>query len=1232
MDEVRHISPTISAGSFDGEAAFDAEYYIRHYAHDIKDKNIIEHYRQIGEKSGFKPNFIFDPRWYCSQYGLRMDSELLVNYMQEGEKAGRKPSALFDTAWFIDTYRDHLQNVENVSAIVFYVQNRSELKLSPNPYFDLEYYYEQNPDVASASVDGFEHYVTWGVFEGRRASKNFDADFVWYRYLANNKSINPFLAFLDYGIGLGWSAIPIADTHSVAREIKINQAPSISFEGEQASYGGLKKAKSFAFYLPQFHAIPENDEWWGKGFTEWTNVPRGVPRFKGHVQPKIPRDLGFYDLMSSDTINKQIDMARRGGIYGFCFYYYNFDGKRLLEKPLDKFLELSESRFPFCLMWANENWTRRWDGREQDILLAQTYNNADEQSLIADISMYLKQPSYYRISGRPLFLLYRADVIPNCRQTLKRWRKIFLDEHGLNPIIAMAQAFGTNDPTIYGFDAAIEFPPHKFGSFLRRANADFEILDHDFQGDIRLYDDLVKESLGDFPKAYPLIKTIVPGWDNDARKQGAGLTFQGSTPEKFENWIKGLVAKLDDNRIFSEKLFFVNAWNEWCEGAYLEPDTHYGFAYVNSFARAISGSRDFSKRKILLVGHDAFPAGAQQLIYNIGSTLRFRFGIEVSFILMGGGGMVKDYSDVGPTYVVDQHMNFWPELNGHIHRLAEAGYSHAVTNSVFSGSIIDSLRGDNFSVVSLIHELPKIIESSAGRGYVTNIFEKSHTVVFPNEYVWRELTTKYGHPSGRTVVRPQGIYKSLQHHDRDEVRASLQIPEGAKIVLNVGYADLRKGVDIFASAANFMKSAGDDIYFIWIGGRDPSIDTWLNYKSENSNLLFLGFTREVDKFICAADVFLLSSREDPFPSVVLESLALGVPVVAFEGTGGASELLRDERLGAIVPYNDLAALAEKIRSTINSDDVSGRRRLSDYRRKFAERQFDFSEYCADVISMTQDFKRVSVIVPNYNYASYIAERLESIFAQTYPIYEIIVLDDASSDNSVNVIEMLATQNRREFTLVENDTNSGNVFVQWQKGLRLARGEYVWIAEADDLSDPLFLECLVEAVAKSHALFGFCDSRAVDDIGNTIYDNYKGYYNTLLPGALSEPELFDADDFLSRYLSTRNMILNASSVLWSRAALVEALGDLEEQEIAELRLAGDWKTYIRACLSGGKVAYEPAVLNVHRRHARSVTGSIEKHLHIREIESVHAFFNEQTGSLDALDEQKIYIQTLRSQLS
>ncbi|MCF6204917.1 MAG: glycoside hydrolase family 99-like domain-containing protein [Methylococcaceae bacterium] len=382
---------------------------------------------------------------------------------------------------------------------------------------------------------------------------------------------------------------------NLASEIRTNVSPGNDFEEFDASIIKGKKldAKVIAFYLPQFYSFPENDEWWGKGFTEWTNVSKAIPRFSGHYQPRIPRDLGFYNQTSENTIRKQIELAASSGLHGFCFYYYWFNKKRLLDKPLDIFANLDDSSFPFCLMWANENWTRSWDGLQNDVLLQQDYIDSDEDALLKDLNNYFANDKYIKVNGRPIFIIYRPGLIPAAKETFKRWRKKWKLNHTVEPYILMVQGFGDFDPDVFGLDGAIEFPPHKLCLQASKIpNENLLVFDSDFKGLVTKYKQVISRSLSEKPPSYPLIKTAIPSWDNDARREGKGHTILGSTPKKYQYWLRKLIKYSKENTFYGESLVFINAWNEWAEAAYLEPDIHYGSAYLNATARAITNTKE----------------------------------------------------------------------------------------------------------------------------------------------------------------------------------------------------------------------------------------------------------------------------------------------------------------------------------------------------------------------------------------------------------------------------------------------------------------------------------------------------------------------------------------------------------------------------------------------------------------------------------------------------------------
>ncbi len=357
--------------------------------------------------------------------------------------------------------------------------------------------------------------------------------------------------------------------------------------------------KLIAFYLPQFHPIPENDVWWGRGFTEWANVSKAVPQFIGHYQPRLPGELGFYDLRIPDIQKRQIELARKYGIHGFAFYYYWFNGKRLLEKPLDLFLKSNEN-FPFCICWANENWTRRWDGQEDDILIAQQHSLESDRRFIEDVSSVLKDKRYIRINGRPLLIVYRANILPNVLQTVDLWRE-YCQKHDIgDPYLVAAQTFWFEDPHKVGFDAALEFPPHNVA--ITDIRHKVKISNPNYKGNIIDYKEIIEKTSSLTRPEYQLFRTVFPSWDNEARKPGRGYTFAFSTPALYKEWLFQAARYTLQEQDPEKRLLFINAWNEWGEGAYLEPDRKYGYAYLQATTdtlRKLSdeySNRQFTKR------------------------------------------------------------------------------------------------------------------------------------------------------------------------------------------------------------------------------------------------------------------------------------------------------------------------------------------------------------------------------------------------------------------------------------------------------------------------------------------------------------------------------------------------------------------------------------------------------------------------------------------------------------
>lgn len=376
--------------------------------------------------------------------------------------------------------------------------------------------------------------------------------------------------------------------------------------------------RAIAIHLPQFHPFPENDEWWGKGFTEWTNVTKAKPLFEGHYQPHLPSDLGYYDLRLEEARLAQEALAKSYGLSGFCYYHYWFNGKRLMEEPLLRKMANPKEDFPFMLCWANENWTRTWDGSDHKVLMKQEYNLEDDALHIKYlIETYFLDERYIRVNGKPVFFIYRSTLFPDMSATISLWRKIAKESYNLELYIGRCETFNSEDESFVvdgGFDVAMEFQPFCNNLF----KADYEnkaqsrtLIDKindklhyklkigessidkkiKNQGprilDLEYYVDYLIRNKDSIKKNYKIFPGITPCWDNTARKGERGMVFENSSPMLYEKWLTHIV-KTFKPFTKEENFIFINAWNEWAEGNHLEPDAKYGRQYLEATKKVLS--------------------------------------------------------------------------------------------------------------------------------------------------------------------------------------------------------------------------------------------------------------------------------------------------------------------------------------------------------------------------------------------------------------------------------------------------------------------------------------------------------------------------------------------------------------------------------------------------------------------------------------------------------------------
>lgn len=992
--------------------------------------------------------------------------------------------------------------------------------------------------------------------------------------------------------------------------------------------------KKLAFYLPQFHPIPENDEWWGEGFTEWNNVSRAKPFFPGHWQPRRPGPMGFYDLRVPATMNKQFELARRYGLDGFCFYYYWFNGKKLLEKPLEMLMAGETDPFPFCICWVNETWTRSWDGMSGEVLIEANQTLEGTKAFIRDTESVLKHEQYIRIEGKPVLLVYCPQKLEDPLATVHDWRE-FARECGIGELhLCAVQSFAFDDPLPLGFDAAVEFPPHCVWNkhegltYCRDlTDEDKEALgtDPEFKGVLRDYSFFAECAMNRPQEPYLLYRTCMLAWDNTARRMENGHVYVNFTTDLYKMWLATIIDKTyrDPENSHSESLVFINAWNEWAEGCTLEPDQHFGYAllrasqtatvqaewmepftnYKNGLPLGVTVESDHFN--LIVFGHDAHPFGAQINLLSMVRNLTKKMKNKVHVVLLEGGPLADSYRRVANTTILNEDLQGdHQQLERLIRGLKARGYDRAILNTTVSGRYTGFLKGEGIRVTNLVHELPSLIKSYHLEEALYELAEKSDDVVFSTEYVREKVKSEFSLPLINSRVLPQGINFNPWYENKRQVkqklRADLGIPEEACVLMSCGHGDFRKGIDIFVRLAMLLVERDPSMRLIWAGRIDPGIESYVRGDIENlgldKNIILTGEIKQPFEYYLGSDIFLLPSREDPLPSVVMEAFDAGLPVIGFASAGGFSELFDSNSKGKLVPYLDERAFFEAVLEIRQSLDAG---HSYEENHDYARKHFDYITYLGNlldndhetaskrVISAITEPSSVTAIVPNFNYKRYLGGRLQSILRQTVPVQELIFLDDCSRDGSADYAANYLANSDIPFRIIENAENSGLVASQWEKGVSLATTDYVWIAEADDYCEPIMMKALID-MANQYIQYSpticYCDSWMVDAEGQvgSSYFSYHVQIPEVFGSIFRSQFILGGEDYIFNALGVTNTIPNASACLIKR----QPLSNLDWGELKRFKLSSDWITYLRL-ISQGSVAYSNSQLNYHRRHGDSV---------------------------------------------
>lgn len=575
-------------GRYEGRhARFNEVWYREEYAQYLNgwDQVLIEHYRQIGKAACFHADF--DPVWYITHNSDVSASEIdpLTHYQQLGRKEGRDPA--FSRTWYEHEYRDFL--IDGVDAFNHYMTIGKSKGLAPA--INHFWYIAEYPDILATDLLPYAHYLKYGKDANYKHSAECSGR-VFHARLSN-----------------------FPDAYDSRYE------PKASYAQQNLD------VKAIAFYLPQFHRVSENDRWWGLGFTEWTNTRAAQPLFVDHYQPRTPHDdIGYYDLSDAETLRRQCEMAKEFGIHAFCFYHYWFSGKRLLETPLDNLLNNKDIDQKFMICWANESWTRTWDGSENNVLVAQEYREEDPLAFIKDAEKYLIDDRYVRVGSNPILLVYKPHVIPYVGNVFAEWRRYWESKYPSKLEIWCVRT----DPTDMNyerlnarFDAIVEFPPHivphtrHLPSYtMQQGLAGIQV-----PGNFYDYDKLVQDitSFNDYhtmPKK-PFHRSVMLGWDNTARRKQGQSIWYGFSIDAYERWLGHVVTYTRSTFPEERRFCFINAWNEWAEGTYLEPDKKTGYTALNATARALFGATERTLPVAMTTRHATYESTHKKALVHI---------------------------------------------------------------------------------------------------------------------------------------------------------------------------------------------------------------------------------------------------------------------------------------------------------------------------------------------------------------------------------------------------------------------------------------------------------------------------------------------------------------------------------------------------------------------------------------------------------------------------------------
>lgn len=875
----------------------------------------------------------------------------------------------------------------------------------------------------------------------------------------------------------------IADEADI-QKIRLGEASEVT----AFKSGSGRTVKAIAFYLPQFHPIEENDRWWGKGFTEWTNVTKARPLFRGHYQPQLPADLGFYDLRSSQTQLDQANLAHDYGLHGFCYYYYWFDGKKVLNQPIEQMIESGSPNFPFCVCWANENWSRNWDGQNRHVLLEQHYSDESNRSLIHEFIRLMRDERYIRHNGKPVLLVYRIRIIPNWLQTAEMWREE-CRKAGIGEIHLCAVRFGLEpldgQPAEFGLDSFVIFPPHESEKVDARNSV--RDLAKDFNGTIFDYDAAMLADLQRFDEAYPwpVHRGVMLGWDNTARRQRDSRIFLGSTPARLHRWLKGIVSQENRHNKNPESLVFVNAWNEWAEGTMLEPSVKFGRGYLDALRAVVGPLALPSGRPSPIVEDSEFiidqaPTSIESKWYE--GTKEQKAGIPtvlvcahvVSHQLFGAERSFLDVLDALGQLDVNVIVALPTDVHAFYTRLCQERscgvaiipYVQWRDNRDPDEVIVEAFRAliarysvDTVYANTIVLLEPLVAARDTGCStivHVRELIDRDEGLVAQIGLGPEKIIRKVARLADGIVANSQETKRLFENHANCFFTPNVVQPHDLDIANHIGDTIRfvmassnipKKGLDDFIAIARVCEKTVPVAEFVLVGPENAHTKA-LRANAPPRNIVFAGYADSPKQAMELGNVVLsLSHFAESFGRTVAEAQMARRPVIAYDW-GAVPELITHAETGYLAPYRDIDAVCRYVQmicetpGMISAFGEAGRANmLAHYTPPvLVNGLWKVVEATSNKpISILDAPRSVTIVVPVFNAFDATKACLESLKAQDdHPSgTRILMINDASTDSRIApLLETFAQL--PHFDLLTNEHNCGytrtiNIGINWAKG-------------------------------------------------------------------------------------------------------------------------------------------------------------------------------------------------------